>query len=210
MRAVAEPTWRMSAGTDAPGWLAMPALGGTEDPRAWVRSRTDGLRTAFGERWSSELERVVPTLLAAGLDRREQGDLLSWQVWPLALPVLATVHARIVDSAAVPDWLASGADVQPYDSAGLGPGVQVSATAALDEPGTTAAFTLFAFDDGAATVVVAVDPTLAEVLTFSMGGLRTLVDGMRVEAADGTAFRGRPPARFITETEGWPLEGADA
>ena len=200
-------TWRMSASTIAPGWLGMPALDGDDDAQDWVAARTDGLRTAFGGRWTPELEQVVPALLTAGLDRRSADDLLSWQVWPGAMPVFATVHARIVASAAIPDWRSSGASVAPFESATLGPGGQVSGTASLDDvrPGTTAAFVIHAFDDGESTVVVSVEPTLAEVLALSMTGLAGLIDRIEVERPDGSAFRSTPPAVFVADG-GWPIE----
>lgn len=201
-------TWRMSASTTAPGWLGMPRLGGDDDARSWVVARTDGLRSAFGDRWTPELEHVVPALLAAGLERRSPDDLLSWQVWPGAMPVFATVHARIVASDAIPDWRDSGGTVAPFESAALGSGVQVSGAAPLDDvrAGATAAFVLYAFDDGASTVVIAVEPTLAEVLALTMTGLRALVDGMEVERGDGSAFRAVPPPAFVS-ADGWPIEG---
>lgn len=201
-------TWRMSASTTTPGWLGMPPRDGGDDADAWVGARTEGLRSAFGDRWTPELERVIPALLTAGLERRSPDDLLSWQVWPGAMPVLATVHARVVASDAIPDWRDSGGTVAPFESATLGPGLQVSGAAPLDDvgPGATAAFVLYAFDDGAATVVIAVEPTLAEVLALCMAGLRELVDGMAVERDDGSAFRAVRPAAFVAGDD-WPIEG---
>lgn len=198
--------WRISASTAAPGWLGMPGPGG--DDAGWVAERSEGLRRAFGDRWTPELDRAVPVLLEAGLSRRDPDDLLAWQVWPGALPVFAVVRARVVDSAAIPDWRESGAAVQPFRSAALGDGVQVSATASIDDvqPGAAAGFVLYAFDDGAATVVVSVEPTLAEVLALCMPGLRDLVDGIEVHRPDGSAFRGSPHPAFVADEAGWPLE----
>ncbi|WP_156906072.1 hypothetical protein [Agrococcus lahaulensis] len=198
-------TWRISASSAAPGWLGMPPLGG--DDGDWVATSTEALRATFGERWSADLDRAVPALLQAGLDRREADDLLSWQLWPVALPVFSIVRARVVDSAALPDFHAAGAAVQPIESSTLGPGVQVTAHVRLPDADAAAAFAVLVFDDGDAAFALSIDPTVAEVADLSAPALLDLVDRARLERPDGSAFRARPPAGLVADGAGWDLGG---
>lgn len=198
-------TWQLSASSAAPGWLGMPPLG--TDDAGWVDASAAALRAAFGERWSDDLDQAVPALLQAGLDRREADDLLSWLLWPVALPVFAIVRARVVDSAALPDFHAAGASVQPIESGALGPGVLVTARVRLDEADASAALAVLVFDDGDAAFALSVDPTVAEVVDLSAPALRDLADRVRLERPDGSAFRAQPPAGFVAD-EAWSLGGA--
>lgn len=199
-------TWRISASSGAPGWLGMPPLGG--DDAAWVAESTTALRAAFGERWSDELDRAVPALLRAGLDRREADDLLSWQLWPVALPLFSIVRARVVGSAALPDFHAAGAAVQPIESASLGPGVQVTARVRLEEADASAALAVLAFDDGEHALALSIDPTVAEVVDLSAPALLDLAGRIDLERPDGSAFRAAPPAGLVVDEPGWSLGGA--
>lgn len=199
-------TWRISASSAAPGWLGMPPLGA--DDGHWVAESNAALRAAFGERWSDDLDRAVPALLRAGLDRREADDLLSWQLWPVALPVFSIVRARVVPSAALPDFHAAGAAVQPIESSTLGPGVQVTARVRLEEASASAAVAVLAFDDGEAAFALSIDPTVAEVADLSAPALLDLVDRIELERPDGSAFRAEPPAGLVADEAGWSLGGA--
>lgn len=194
--------FEIAATTRSPGWIGMPELGDAEADRAWLREWTDRMGAGFGARWSADAAQLVPALLHAGLDRRQPGDLLAWQVWPAAMPVFATVRARVVASSGVPAWGSDGETVQPFDSAGLGPGVVVHARAALGDSGEQVAAVLYAFDDGATSVVVSMEPTLLELLSLCAAGLRELVDGMELTRPDGSRFRGVDPAGFI-RAESW-------
>ncbi|WP_306232997.1 hypothetical protein [Agrococcus beijingensis] len=196
--------WRSTASTDRPGWLAMPRLGDEAADAAWLADRIAGARVAFGERWSDQHEQLVPELLRAGLDRREQGDLFAWQVWPLALPIFATVQARIMPSGLVPRWSEHDGSLQPISSAGLGEGVQLLATAPL--PGYERAVlgsTAFVFDDGDSAVMIALAPTPQELMALAASGLRQVVDRMEVTRPDGSRFIGLPSERFVVEADGW-------
>ncbi|MCR8671471.1 hypothetical protein [Agrococcus sp. HG114] len=198
-------TWRISASSAAPGWLGMPPLGA--DDAGWVDASTAALRAAFGDRWSADLDSAVPALLQLGLDRREDDDLLSWLLWPVALPVFAVVRARVVDSAALPDFHAAGASVQPVESGTLGPGILVTARVRLEEADASAALAVLAFDDGDAALALSIDPTVAEVVDLSAPALRDLADRVELERPDGSAFRARPPAGIVA-AEAWSLGGA--
>lgn len=196
-------TWRISASSAAPGWLGMPPLGA--DDGDWVASSAEALRRAFGERWSDDLDRAVPALLQAGLDRREAGDLLSWLLWPVALPVFSIVRARVVESAALPDFHAAGASVQPIESSTLGRGVQVTAHVPLPEADASAALAVLVFDDGDAALALLIDPTVAEVVDLSAPALLDLADRIELERPDGSAFRAEPPSGFVVDATGWDL-----
>lgn len=196
--------WRVVTSTDAPGWLEMPDTGDASADEAWLAEREAGARRAFGDRWTERHDELVPVLLRAGLDRREPGDLIAWQVWPLALPLSATVQVRVVPSGAA-DLLAQGegSTVQPYSSPGLGEGVQVHATTRHDAaPELLVATTAFVFDDGDAAVVITVAPTPLELLAFASPGVRDIVDRMALTRPDGTGFRGIGSDRFI-DAEAW-------
>jgi hypothetical protein len=197
--------WRISASSAAPGWLGMPPLG--TDEGDWVATSAAALRVGFGERWSDDLDRAVPALLQAGLDRREPDDLLSWLLWPVALPVFSIVRARVVESVALPDFYAAGAAVQPIESRTLGPGMQVTARVALPEAGASAALAVLVFDDGDAAFALSIDPTVAEVVDLSAPALLDLVDRVELERPDGSAFRAGPPADLVVEEAGWSLGG---
>ncbi len=127
------------------------------------------------------------------------------------MPVFATVHARIVASAAIPDGRGSGASVAPFESATLGTGVQVSGTASLDDvrPGTTAAFVIHAFDDGESTVVVSARADPRRGARALDDGPRGLIDRIEVERPDGSASRSTAPAVFVADG-GWPIEEGSA
>lgn len=184
----------------------MPPLGAHDGD--WVAESAEALRAAFGGRWSDDLDRAVPALLQAGLDRREADDLLSWQLWPVALPVLSIVRARVVDSAALPDFHAAGAAVQPIESSTLGPGVQVTARVHLEAAGASAALAVLVFDDGDAAFALSVDPTVAEVVDLSAPALLDLADRVELERPDGSAFRAEPPTGLVVDETGWSLGGA--
>lgn len=189
--------FEIAATTRSPGWIGMPEPGDAAQDDAWLSEWTERMRVAFGARWSSDVAQLVPALLRAGLDRRQLGDLLAWQVWPAAMPAFATVRARVVASSGAPAWGSDGETVQPFDSAGLGPGVVVHARAALGCSGEQAAAVLYAFDDGATSVVVSMEPTLLELLSLCAAGMRELVDGMELTKPDGSAFRGLPSDGFV-------------
>lgn len=195
--------WHCTAPIDRPGWLVMPRIGDQRADAAWLAERSAGARTAFGERWSAQHEEIVPTLLRAGLDRREPGDLFAWQVWPLALPIFATVQARIIPSSLVPTWTDRDGALQPTSSAGLGDGVQVLAATPL--PGYEEAkvgTSVFVFDDGESALLVVLSPMPQELLALTLPGLRQVLDRMELTRPDGSRFQGVPADSFV-EAEGW-------
>lgn len=202
LREMAAKQWRITTSTDAPGWLDMPEPGDPAADADWLARREAEARRAFGERWSSQHDELVPVLLRSGLERRELGDLVSWQVWPLALPLFATVRARVVPSEALPAW-SDSSTLQPWASAGLGEGVAEHASIPLEGLGGALVSTVqYVFDDGADALVVTVPPTPQALLGFVSAGLRQVIDRAELSRPDGGRFRGAGSPRFVVD-EGW-------
>lgn len=149
---------------------------------------------------------ATAALPAAGWEQVTHGseqdtDLLSVLFWPEELSTPAQVRVQVGPSRPITSWLDAGYRVSGYDGGALGPGVQCvaeqKATVAGNRIVCIAAHYLFVA--GEETVVVTVDPTLAEMFALLFVGLHQLIGTLEVARPDGCDFRSHPVPGYSTE-----------
>lgn len=131
-------------------------------------------------------------------------DLLTLLFEPAAtsppMPVQVTVRAGPTPTLAT--WLDAGYRMSGYEGSELGPGVQCVAEQRGEVGGqpVTVVAAYYLFVAGEESVLVSVDPTLAEVFALAFPGLHQLLGTLGVRRADGSDFRSRPLPGYTTVT----------
>lgn len=204
------PQWRVAASATTPGWIEVPH-GLTDDAaRSWVEATSDDLRAQAGDHWRAEMADPIDDMLASAAVSRPSDALLDVLYWPYFLPAFGRVRVHAGPSIPVADWVAAGFEVDGYDGAAIGPGIQCIEAEELpvgDEK-LHLVSAQYVFDDGDAAVVVVVQPTVLRLFAHMVPGLHGLIGSMRVTRDDGTPFRAVPVRGFThARVDEWPVTG---
>ncbi|WP_159620947.1 hypothetical protein [Ruania rhizosphaerae] len=201
--------WSVGLETVAPGWLLIPAGMSEEDRTAWVDARVAELREAWGAEWGPGSEDRVRSLLVAGAEERSESDaLLLFQVWPVFAPIAAMCRIAVLPNDGLPPWSEWGGVAHRVEAPHVGPGVQYTERheremggAGLHEVFSTA----LVFNDDRSALVIALQEMPAIVLNDIRDGFVGLLDSIRLQAPDGSAFASQEPAGVLDDGP-WRVE----
>lgn len=200
--------WNATATPTAPGWMVLPAGAGDQELRAWVGAMHDELREQWGDAWQKDQSAGVREILEAAVASRS-GVVLDALCWPFSLPAVARVTVQVGPSTPLTFWSDAGYELDSYNGASLGPGVQCIRTEVLEggeEPVTISAAS-YVFDDGDRMVLVELAPTFFQVFAKMLPGLQGLVDSLELVDDRGNRFAAAPIAGFPHgDFEEWEME----
>lgn len=143
---------------------------------------------------------MAEEMLRSALRERDPQDVVAFLVWPVVgQPVAVHVHIGFADSADIGALTErESVDVAPIASQTLGPGLHISEIGQAPELGTAIVHSLliFANAEGVA-LVIAVDPTLVQLLAAITKGLQDILDSLRAVDGEGRPFEAVAPAGFV-------------
>lgn len=214
---------KISLNVDTSRWLGLPRVDAdSSEAVAWADDVIAGMKSAWGDKLSSQTEPVVREALRHGLRQISENDSVTLQFWPNTTIANAVVHISASPFAdgekpqALPgvelDYVGQPV-VELFGTDNLGMGTE---TRYLIEVGSAPSVRLggvhYVFQNDYGFIAVLVEPTLPELIGVMLESLRDVVRTIRVidDAAgdwspatvDEAALPSRGEAWLASETAG--------
>src|SRR5699024_9409228 len=185
-------------------WVHVPAVGfmeGTE--RHWLDEVVSDVAKSWGEDWTFQDTDPIRSVLSRALHGRPDEALLHLAFVPPDFPLIGTVSIYAVEAIPVDSWATEGFEVDSYDMADLGPGIQCIEQERV--VGTEETLDLihadYVFTDGLYMVLVTVDTTMQELFVAMLPLLHQILGRLDVQLPDGKDFRSSPIPGYTPDVE---------
>jgi len=207
-----ETSWQVSVDTTDDGWLLVPSGLSADRRRQW---RDEALASIF-TLWGSAWDRVARSQAAASLDhalnvRDASVAIYVFQVWHRVAPVAPLCRIIVTRSEGAPLWSDLPGRTYAVTAPNIGPGLQYSNRRVLhDENGVghEMASSVFVFDDGETTLMIATDEIDPIFHVQMQAGLAGLVETISMNRADGVPFRSLQ-SEVVPADDHWEMGGKD-